>query len=510
MLTIKNLSLYMTKDLKALLNDFSFSLNPGQKVALIGEEGNGKSTLLKAIYDVSLIKDYIDIQGTIDKSSEIIGYLPQSVSEKYLGFSTMKYLEKHIDPSNFDYSKFYLLLSELKFSHELINDEIELKMLSGGEKIKFQLLVELMKSPTLLLLDEPSNDLDLESVIWLENFIKNSKMPIMFVSHDEVLLENCANVIIHIEQLRKRKLPRHNIASLSYSEYIKNREHLIEKQAQLAAKEQKEFNAKLERYRKIFERVQHEQNKVSRRDVSVGKNLKDKMHTVKAMGKRFEREKENLTQMPDVEDSIFVTFSKNKKLAQGKEVLILKLKDLKINDNVLSKDIELKIIGPKKICIIGKNGCGKTTLIKEIINELKSSKVNVGYMPQDYRDLIGINMNAIEFLANEGNKEEHTKISTYLGSLNFTREEMYRPIKKLSGGQKAKLYFAKMMLNDAEILVLDEPTRNLSPLSGPEIRSALKEFGGAIIAVSHDRKFIEEVFDEIYRLDSDGLNKTEL
>lgn len=115
--------------------------------------------------------------------------------------------------------------------------------------------------------------------------------------------------------------------------------------------------------------------------------------------------------------------------------------------------------------------------------------------------------NAIEFLTTTFDKEEHTKIRTYLGSMKFTEKEMFHPIVELSGGQRAKLYFAKMVLDKVEVLVLDEPTRNLSPLSGPEIRKAMKNFTGCIIAVSHDRKFISEVFDEVLLLTSNGLKK---
>jgi ATPase subunit of ABC transporter with duplicated ATPase domains len=115
--------------------------------------------------------------------------------------------------------------------------------------------------------------------------------------------------------------------------------------------------------------------------------------------------------------------------------------------------------------------------------------------------------NAIQFLTVTGTKEEHTKVRTYLGSMNFTAEEMHHPINDLSGGQRAKLYFSKMILEKVEVLVMDEPTRNLSPLSGPEIRAALKEFGGCIVAVSHDRKFITEVFDRTLLLSRDGLRE---
>jgi ATPase subunit of ABC transporter with duplicated ATPase domains len=126
-------------------------------------------------------------------------------------------------------------------------------------------------------------------------------------------------------------------------------------------------------------------------------------------------------------------------------------------------------------------------------------------MPQDYSEMMDPKKNAIEFLSKEGSKEENTKIRTYLGSVNFTKEEMFHPVDKLSGGQRAKLYFSKMILNQVEVLLLDEPTRNLSPLSGPEVRQALKNFTGCIIAVSHDRKFIKTVFDEVLELDHSGL-----
>ena len=127
-------------------------------------------------------------------------------------------------------------------------------------------------------------------------------------------------------------------------------------------------------------------------------------------------------------------------------------------------------------------------------------------MPQTYFELKEYDMNALEYLSKTFTKEEHSHISTYLGALSFRREEMYRKIKSLSGGQKAKLFFAKMNLNKCEVLVLDEPTRNLSPLSQPEIINALKSFNGAIISVSHDRNYIKEVCDKTYELDENGLH----
>lgn len=505
MLIIKDLSLYSTKDLRTLIEDFSFSLLNGMKAALIGEEGNGKSTLLKAIADPDSLRGYVEIEGEIIKQEEVIGYLPQALEEKVLNQTTESYLQERVGWSNLDYGLYYQLLNEMDFPEERISRQITLRQLSGGEKIKLQLLCEMLRRPTLLLLDEPSNDLDLPSVQWLEKFILDLKIPVVFVSHDETLLENCANTIIHLEQLVKKSKPQYTIAGLPYGEYVQNREERIIKQTQLARKEKEEYDAKMERYRQIYQRVQHELRTVSRQAPSVAKNLKDKMRSVKSVGRRFEREKEGMTERPDFEEGIDVDFSDSIYIPNGKQVLDLKIDALRAGDLVLSHQVHLNVTGPRKICIIGKNGAGKTTLLRRILQELDKGSLTYGYMPQDYSETMDASQNAIDFLASSRKKEELTRVRTYLGSMNFTKEEMLHPLGELSGGQRAKLYFAKMILHRAEILVLDEPTRNLSPLSGPEIRAALTRFSGCIIAVSHDRKFIKEIFEQVFLIDGEGL-----
>ncbi len=505
MLVIKNLSLTLTHDLRLLLNDFNFILAQDAKVALIGEEGNGKSTLLKCIAEPKTLESYLEIEGEINCPNEIIGYLPQSLSEEILNLGTKEYFDSKIDHELFDYGLFYRMIDEMEFPEDRISADIRICNLSGGEKIKLQLLCEMLKMPTLLLLDEPTNDLDLNSVRWLERFIDGLTIPVMFVSHDEVLLEQCANTIIHFEQLARKTKPFHTVARMSYEEYVANREARIFKQTRMANKEKAEYEAKMERYRQIYQRVHHEQQIVSRQDPSTAKNLKDKMHTVKSMGKRFERQKENMTEKPDFEESIELSFSEKISIPNGKRILDLQIEHLRVGNLNLSKDISLQVFGPEKLCIVGSNGSGKTTLLREILKRLKNNGIALGYMPQDYGELMPNEQNAIDFLARGSSKEEITKARTYLGSMNFTSEEMLHPLSKLSGGQRAKLFFSKMILGKSEVLVLDEPTRNLSPLSGPEIRSALKDFGGCIIAVSHDRKFISEVFDKVYSLDETGL-----
>ena len=506
MLQIKNLNIFLQEDLRPLIEDFTFSLNETDKVAIIGEEGNGKSILLKTIYDQNLVNDICDITGEINVNNEKFGYLPQALDDIVLEKSTEEYLYRNIPLEEFDYNLFYKLIVDFQIDENLISHDKIISTLSGGERIKFVLLVELMKEPTILLLDEPSNDLDLESIKWLENFMVEIKIPILFISHDTKLLSKVANRIIHLEQIMRRSKTKHTIVSLSYDDYVKYRSDMIVQQTSRAKKDHEEFSKKMERFRKVHDAVQGALRNTKPNNPEVGKNLKDKMRTLKSSEKMLEKEKENLNKSPDYEEAISIGFDEGIIVPNGKTILDYYLKELKIQEIILSKNIELKIIGPEKICIIGRNGAGKSTLIKKIMEELKSLNLKVGYMPQTYFELNDFNTNAIEYLSNSFTKDEHSKISNYLGALNFKREEMYRNVKFLSGGQKAKLFFAKMNLDKAEVLVLDEPTRNLSPLSQPEILNALKEYNGAIISISHDRTYINTVCDKVYELDKDGLN----
>lgn len=505
MLQIKNLTINLLEDSRTIIEDFNFTLNYGDKVGLIGEEGNGKSLLLKTIVDRKRIEEFCEVQGEIFKDNDIIAYLPQSISDEDLELNPQEYMSKYQINEYLDYNQLYKYLSLFNLDDDILTNDIKLEYLSGGEKIKFALLVEMLKEPTVFLFDEPSNDLDLESLKFLEKFMLEMDIPLIFVSHDTNLLRNVANRIIHLEQILRRTKPKYSIYKGSYEEYIYQRENFIINETNRSQKEHEEFSKKIERYKRVHDSVQHAIRN-TKNDVE-GKNLKDKMHTVKSIGKRLEKEEANLTKDPDFEESIDIFFDSDIVVPNGKVILDFKLDELKADEKVLSKNINLKIIGPEKICIIGKNGAGKTTLIRKIYGTLKSLNVRVGYMPQSYFEFEKENISAIDYLSIEHTKDEHTKISLFLGSLNFKREEMYRNINKLSGGQKAKLFFAKMNLEKAQVLILDEPTRNLSPLSQPEIIEALKDYKGAIIAVSHDREFIDEVFDKIYELSEDGLRE---
>jgi len=515
MLQIKNLSIHHKKDLRPILSDFTFSLQPGDKAVLIGEEGNGKSTLLKLIYQEELISDYIEYEGEIQKNGIRLGYLAQDLPEEKRKLCALDFFAE--SPVFYEKTPRELaaVAARLGISQELFFSDQTLKTFSGGEKVKLQLAKILLEEPDVLLLDEPSNDLDLDTLTWLEDFLQKSTVPVLFVSHDETLIERTANVIIHLEQLRRKTLPRHTIARMSYRQYIKEREAKFSHQEQVAKKERSEYGKKMEKYRQIQQKVEHQQNVISRQNPSGGRLLKKKMHAVQSMGRRFEREKEEMTELPEEEEAIFAKLFAEFPVPNGKTVLEYDLDALMVGERLLAKDIHLRLTGPEKIGIIGRNGCGKTTLLRKISEELlKRKDIQAAYMPQDYEEIFrqreqeaGKELTPVEFLSKTWEKEEQTRIRTYLGSMKYTTEEMEHGVSELSGGQKAKLLFLKMSLERNNVLILDEPTRNFSPLSGPVIRRILEEFDGSIISISHDRKYISEVCTKVYRLEEDGLKE---
>jgi len=506
MLQIKNLTITHKKDNRVLLDKFNLILNDGDKCAIIGEEGNGKSTLLKLIFNEELVEDYVEFSGEIIRNNNYIGYLAQELTAKEKAQTIYEFLCEL--PSFFELTPRDLSEAgrKLKLPVELFYSEQKLGELSGGEKIKLQLAKLLLMRPDVLLLDEPSNDLDIESLHWLEDFINEADLPVLYISHDETLLENTANKIVHLEQLKRKQECKYTVEKASYRDYVDRRSSGLAHQEQVARKERAEYEKQQEKFRQIQQKVEHAQNVISRQDPSGGRLLKKSMHRIKAYEARFEKEYENMTEIPETEDAIFVKFGEKAGMPAGKIVLEYELPELTVEERVLAKDIFLRIKGPEKVCIIGRNGCGKTTLLRKIAEELMPrTDIKTSYMPQNYEEILNHNLTPVEFLSETGDKEEISRIRTYLGSMKYTPDEMLHKIADLSGGQKAKLLLLKMSMSGSNVLILDEPTRNFSPLSGPVIRDMLHGFGGAILTISHDRKYIKEVADVVYELTESGL-----
>ena len=510
MFQIKHVTFVHKKDLRTILEDFSLVLNRGDRAVMIGEEGNGKSTLMKWIFDPELTEDYIEAEGERVLSGEKLGYLPQELPEKDKRKTVYAYFTESKAFAEQTPGELCRLAKEFQLEKDFFYREQEMRTLSGGERVKAQMMRILMEEPTILLLDEPSNDIDIGTLELTERLINGWEGAVLFISHDETLIERTANRVIHFEQIRRKTKCRHTVANMPYRQYVTERLNAFERQEQLALGERREKKIRDEKIRKMEQSVGARLDNITHADRDmIGRLLKKKMKNVKAMEKRYEREDAEMTEMPEQEEAIFFKLGdKNSEIPAGKWVLQYALPELRSADGSrrLSRDVELKIRGSEKIGIVGTNGCGKTTLLKRIAEELLAREdLRAEYMPQDYETLLDMDETPVDFLDGSGDKEERTRIRTYLGSLKYTADEMEHPIRELSGGQKAKVLLLKLSMSGANVLILDEPTRNFSPLSGPVIRRMLKEFPGAVISVSHDRKYLSEVCDRICSLTPDGL-----
>lgn len=511
MLEIKNLSLALRADGRPLAQNFSFTLNRGDKAVLIGEEGNGKSTLLKYLYNPALVEPYCEGTGQVLCRGRA-AYLPQLPEPALLGQTVAQLFEDAEVHAHWE------VLSALGLPAALLGSSRQLNTFSGGEKVKLQLARLLMEDPDLLLLDEPTNDLDIPTLLWMENFIRTTRLAVLYVSHDETLIENTANVILHVEQLIRKTRCRITVTRAGYRDYLAARQANFAKQAQVAQKQREDYQKQMARWQQIHDKVEQDQNSVSRQDPSSGRLLKKKMKSVQAQGKRFEREKEEFLEFPETEEAILTRFSPQISLPAGKTVVQLVLPHLTVLAQptaacspLLAQNLCLTVTGPQHVGITGKNGAGKSTLLAVLWQQLQPrSDITAAYMPQNYAEKLPGSVSPVEYLAQRYTKAEVTRARTFLGSMKFTHQEMTGPIRALSGGQKAKLLFLEMVLQNADVLLLDEPTRNFSPLSGPVVRRALHQFGGAILSVSHDRKYLREVCDVVYELTENGLKKIEL
>ena len=507
MYQVKDLTITHKKDLTTLVEGLSLTLAPGDRAAIIGEEGNGKSTVLKLLYDPALVEPYAEWTGEIVDKGLRRGYLAQELSPEELARPVWEFCQgssafEGADPRALDRAA-----RQVGLSPELFWDGRPMSTLSGGERVKLRLALLLLDGPDLLLLDEPSNDLDLRTLDWLEEFLLGCEVPVLYISHDERLLERTANVVVHLERLRRRTLPRCTVARVGYERYVEERAARFARQEQNAAQERRAYEAKMERYRQIRDKVDHRQATITRQDPHGGRLLKKKMHAVQSLGRRFEREREDMTAMPEWEEAILAAFDEGKSIfPAGKTALRLDLPELRAGERVLSRNIRLWVTGPEKIGIVGPNGAGKSTLLKLAAQELlPRTDLRAAYMPQDYGELLLGDRTPVEMLAPSGRRDDVTRARTLLGNMKYKAEEMEHPAAGLSGGQRAKLLFLAMALNGANVLVLDEPTRNFSPLSAPVIRQVLAQFPGAIISVSHDRLYLEQVCTRVLELGPEGL-----
>ena len=333
---IKNLTITLKKDQRKIIDDLTFSINENEKIALIGEEGNGKSTILKAISNESENLEYANVKGEISKDESTI-YVPQILNAADLEKSVEELLYDE-ESSEADVSEFYKILNQ--FELEIYDLTRILKTFSGGERVKILISLAISRNPSLLILDEPTNDLDFKSIDALEKIVKNYNGKVIFASHDTRFIQNVANKIMHFELIDNKTKSRVNVSSNDYNTYVQNREEAIKTQTQKAKNDEARMNEKEERWRKVHDKVERDLR--AERNDHMGRLLKKTMHEVKAKEKIIEREKEFMTKMPEYEEQIFVNYNKERLIENGKCVLCLKLPELEIDGKVLSRDINFE------------------------------------------------------------------------------------------------------------------------------------------------------------------------
>ena len=461
MLHVENFTMTHQQDLKVLIPSLSFDLKPGDKLALIGEEGCGKSSLLNWLRQPDAPLPYVEVTGTCSNAFGRTAWIGQTFPAQDEGLTIEAYCFDPALAEQIDYGYFYQLVSQLGFDPDRLTS-------------------------------------------WLSRTLANLPTAVLFLSHDEAFLAQVANRILHIETINNHKASRVQLVNLDYETYRSQREAQFQRQGQLARKQQEEQAKQEARHRQMHDKVQHQLRQAH--DSSLGRLLAKKMRNVKSVGRRLERQAEDMLEIPIQEDAILVKLPCPHPLPASKWLVNEPDYVVRLEGRALTQPLTLEWRGQEKIGLVGPNGVGKSTLLKQVRDWLTDRPgLRLGYMPQDYRQVLPQDQTPLDFLQESGSQEEKTKLMTYLGSLRFDPDEMRHPISQLSGGQQAKLLLLKLNLMEVNVLLLDEPSRNFSPLSQAEVRQIFRDFPGAILAVSHDQVFLDQVCDRRLALQPAGI-----
>ncbi|MDY4078143.1 MAG: ABC-F family ATP-binding cassette domain-containing protein [Clostridium sp.] len=523
-LSCKNIS--KSYGIDEILKDVTVSVNEGDKVGIIGANGEGKSTLFKIL---SKQIPYDDGEVFIDKN-KTLGYLSQHLDlefdntiydEMLTVFSDLIALENKLsdleikmnEPYNEENAEYhnkifkdYTTAQEL-YSHRggytykgeisrvlkglgfLENDfDKEISKLSGGQKTRVALCKLLLLSPEILLLDEPTNHLDLEAIEWLEENLKNYKGTVLIVSHDRFFLDAVTNRTFQV-------INGHvNCYNAPYTKYLELRKKDYD--AQLKA-----FNlqqAEIKRQEAIIEKFRSFNREKSIKAAESRQKALDKMEKLDA---------------PDAEkDASKISFEANVK--SGFDVLHIESLSKSFGDKHLFSNFSLDLKRGEKIALIGENGRGKTTLFKIIMDKIKpdsgvkvlGANVEVGYYDQEQSNL-SLDKTILDEVWDDFPYLTTSKLRTALGSFLFTGDDVFKTIDKLSGGEKCRINLLKLMLSKPNLLLLDEPTNHLDIPSREALEEAILSYDGTLIVISHDRYFLNKVIHKIIELEEDGSSE---
>lgn len=499
MLTIKNLSIKDNVFDYEMIHNLNFTLQENDKIAIIGSEGTGKSTLLKLLAGFPL--NYIDYEGEVICHTKIV-YVDQNISNRWNLYTLYEYFYKQDDIFRIQ-ADLRKTLALFALDYNTIIDR-HINTLSGGEKVKCALALAIARKPDILLLDEPSNDLDFQTIEFLENFMNHTQIPLFFISHDQRLLENVANGIIHLQHVHKQMLCKTFVYRGKYKDYKNLYFRKYESDLQIARKQRSDYQAKMKKFRQIYQKVEYQQNQAVR-NPELARLLKKKIKSLKSQESRFLKEKETWIDIPELEEPMHIFFDGESKINHKKRIIEIDINHFLLPNHNTIERIYLNLRGNEACVIYGQNGVGKSTLIKAIIKYLDRQGIHYAYIPQDYMELLERGMSVIEYLNKNQSKYPDYRIRQILGQLGFKRDEMEAKCEDLSEGQKLKILLLLMVSIESEIIILDEPTRNISPINQDEIYDLFLQYQGAILAVSHDRLFIESVFDRIFELREDAL-----
>ena len=522
MLNIHNLSVSFSGEY--LFKEISFKLISGDRVGLIGKNGAGKSTLLKL-----LSKETEMDSGSIAYEKDIkIGFLKQDIDfdkgrtvleEAYQAFSEIKTLEQKQNEINTQLSQRtdYESQAYLKLINDLsdVNDRYELiggynyqghteKILqglgfkredfhkntdtfSGGWRMRIELAKLLLQSNDLLLLDEPTNHLDIESIIWLENFLKSFLGAVVIVSHDKMFLNNVTNRTIDIS------LGRIYDFNKPYSKYLVLREEI--KSQQISAQKNQEKH--IQHTEKLIQKFKAKASKAS-----MAQSLIKKIEKIDRIA-------------VDQDDNSVMKLNFNISINPGKVVTEIENLSKNYGDNMVLSDINLLIERKSKIAFVGQNGQGKSTLAKIMVGELTPSSgnsklghnVQIGYFAQNQAEYLDGSKTVLQTMIDSANETNRSKVRDVLGSFLFKGDDVEKYVRVLSGGERNRLALAKLLLQPFNVLVMDEPTNHLDIKSKSVLKQALVKFDGTLILVSHDRDFLQNLTNKVYEFKSQKIKE---
>ena len=510
----------------SVLEKVSFSLEENDKLGIIGANGSGKTSLFKLItgeYEPESGEVYISKgktvgilsqYGAFDASQDDSFCGKTALDHMYAAFPALLAAEKRLselegllsdanDEKHSSYTNEYTTLHEkflrdgglefrgrcrstllkLGFDEDSVNRDVEL--LSGGQKTRLALAIELCREPDILMLDEPTNHLDIETLGWLENYLSQYKKCVMVVSHDRYFLDRVTNKTLAIE---------HHKAKLYNGNYTRSME-------------QRRVD------REIYEKHYREQQKeIARQEAYIAKQRQwnRERNIIAAESRQKLLDKMEKLDAPEKETrGIRMKFTSS--IASGNDVMSVKKLSMGFGQKRLFSDLDFLVKRNDRLLIIGPNGCGKSTLIKLMMKKLsplsgrieEGYNVEIGYYDQENQNL-DESKTVLDELWDAYPTLPEQKIRSTLAWFNFFAEDVYKTVGVLSGGERARLTLSKLILSHMNLLILDEPTNHLDIDSKEALESALEEFDGTIIAVSHDRYFIEKLANRIIELKPDG------